>query len=92
MTRIQPGDCVRIPDGRLGRVREVTADGCKVRVRRPSGHSDEFVDLAERDLEITTCPKGWMTPAGYLRYLAGVHAALRERQARSPHVGSDKEG
>lgn len=91
MARIQPGYCVRLPDGRLGRVREVTAGGCKVRVRRPSGRSNTFLDFAESYLEVATCPKGWMSPIGYLRYLTGVHIALRKRQAPPLHAGDAEE-
>jgi hypothetical protein len=35
------------------------------------------------DLRRVDCPKGWMSPAGYLRYLKLTLAKMRQRQARS---------
>jgi hypothetical protein len=78
---IQPGDCVRLRDGRAARVRE-SADGqYKVRVRRTTSKSHQFLTLTRDALERIDCPKGWMSPAGYNRYLAVTLAKLRQRQA-----------
>jgi hypothetical protein len=74
------GDCVRIPDGRTGRVREVTGRRYKVRVRRETSQSHQFVGFAAEDLERVDCPKGWMSPQGYARYLEATLAKMKERE------------
>lgn len=81
------GDCVRIPDGRIGRVREVSRAKCRVRVKRPTSATHQFLMLAAEDLERVDCPKGWMSPAGYVRYLETTLAKMRERQTRSGRSG-----
>ncbi len=63
------GDCVSIPDGRIGRVREVFKGEYRVRVRRTTSATHQFRMFAARDLKRSECPKGWMSPAGYMRYL-----------------------
>jgi hypothetical protein len=73
------GDCVKVPDGRIARVRERVADGYKVRLRRKTGKSHQFLTLARHDLERVDCPKGWMSPEGYNRYLEATLAKMRER-------------
>lgn len=78
---IRQGDCVRIPDGRIARVREKNAGGYRVRVRRTTSNSHQFLVLAPEDVEIVDCPKGWMSRQGYNRYLKATLAKLRERQA-----------
>jgi hypothetical protein len=77
------GDCVRIPDGRIGRVREVSGRKYRVRVRRANSATHQFRMFAAADLKRMDCPKGWMSPEGYARYLAITLAKMRERQARS---------
>ena len=75
------GDCVRIPDGRIGRVREVTGGRYKVRVQRKTSRTHQFIEFAAEDLERVDCPKGWMSPEGYARYLDATLAKMREREA-----------
>lgn len=75
------GDCVRIPDGRIGRVREITGRRYKVRVRRNTSKTHQFVEFAAEDLERVDSPKGWMSPEGYGRYLDSTLAKMKERQA-----------
>ena len=77
------GDCVRIPDGRIGRVREVSKGKYRVRVRRTTSATHQFVMFAAADLRRADCPKGWMSPEGYVRYLKVTLAKMRQRQARS---------
>ena len=77
------GDCVRIPDGRIGRVREVSGGKYRVRVRRATSATHQFLMFASGDLERVDCPKGWMSPEGYVRYLEVTLAKMRQRQARS---------
>jgi hypothetical protein len=75
------GDCVRIPDGRIGRVREATGPHCKVRVRRTTSETHQFLKFIGDDLERVDCPKGWMSPEGYVSYLDTTLAKMREREA-----------
>ena len=75
------GDCVRIPDGRIGRVREVMGTHCRVRVRRTTSETHQFLKFIADDLERVVCPNGWMSPEGYVRYLDTTLAKMREREA-----------
>jgi hypothetical protein len=77
------GDCVRIPDGRIGRVREISGGKYRVRARRATSATHQFLMFAAGDLERVDCPKGWMSPEGYVRYLEVTLAKMRQRQARS---------
>jgi hypothetical protein len=84
---IRVGDCVRIPDGRIGRIREVSGRKYRVRVRRTTGTTHQFLIFAAKDLKRVACPKGWMSPEGYVRYLTATLAKMRQRQARSGKPG-----
>jgi hypothetical protein len=77
--RFQVGDCVRVPDGRIGRVRARAGRKLRVRVRRRTSATHQFLLLAPSELRGVACPKGWMTPAGYRRYLGPTLAKLRAR-------------
>jgi hypothetical protein len=81
------GDCVRIPDGRIGRVREVSSGKCRVRVRRATSATHQFLMFAAGKLTRVDCPKGWMSPAGYVRYLKVTLAKMRQRQANAGKSG-----
>jgi hypothetical protein len=74
------GDCVRVPDGRIGRVRAVEAGGYRVRVQRPTSRTYQFLVLRAGELSRIECPGGWMSPDGYRRYLDATLAKLSERQ------------
>jgi hypothetical protein len=76
------GDCVRVPDGRTGRVREATLGVYRVRVRRATSATHQILTFGAVDLQRVDCPKGWMSPAGYVRYLTITLAKMRRRQAR----------
>jgi hypothetical protein len=52
------GDCVRIPDGRIGRIREISGGKYRVRVRRATSATYQFKTFAAGDLRRVTCPKG----------------------------------
>jgi len=78
---IKPGDCVKIPDGRIGRVRQSSKGKYKIRVRRKTSETHQFLDFSRRDLEPVACPHGWMSPEGYNRYLTKTLAKMRQRQA-----------
>ena len=75
------GDCVRIPDGRIGRVREASGKKWRVRVRRRSSNTHQFLMFTAVQLEPVECPRGWMSSAGYQRYLRVTLATMREREA-----------
>jgi hypothetical protein len=77
------GDCVRIPDGRIGRVRDVSGEKFRVRVRSTTSATHQFLMFAAEDLKRADCPKGWMSPQGYARYLRVTLAKMRQRQAAS---------
>jgi hypothetical protein len=79
---IQAGDCVRVPDGRIGRVRNAVGNAYQVRVRRETNQSHQFLIFAAKDLRQINCPKEWMSPTGYLRYLRVTLAKMRQRQER----------
>jgi len=81
------GDCVRIPDGGIGRVREVSGGKCRVRVRRATSATHQFLMFATGNLKRVDCPKGWMSPEGYVRYLKVTLAKMRPRQAHSGKSG-----
>jgi hypothetical protein len=75
----QEGDCVRLPDGRIGRVRSVSGGQYRVRVRRTTSATHQFLMFVAGDLQRVDCPKGWMSPEGYLRYLNVTLAKMRQR-------------
>ncbi|MER3424163.1 MAG: hypothetical protein C4293_14025, partial [Nitrospiraceae bacterium] len=77
------GDCVRLPDGRIARVRDRTGGKVKVRVRRKTSRTHQFLVVAAGELERIQCPKGWMSPEGYNRYVKTTLAKMRERERRS---------
>ncbi len=78
--KIQPGDCVKIPDGRIARVREYKEDAYRVRVRRKTSNTHQFLLLPKDSLTVVPCPKGWMSPEGYNRYLKATLEKMRLRK------------
>jgi hypothetical protein len=88
--KISPGDgeCVRLPDGRIGRVRGRQGSLIRVRVRRRTSDTHQFVMCPAQTLESVTCPKGWMSPDGYRRYLRVTLRKMRERNRRRGASGS----
>jgi len=86
---IHQGDCVRIPDGRVGRVREEHDGRWRVRVRRKTSKSHQFLMFTPGELERVSCPRGWMSPEGYNRYLSETLANLRARRAARLLPGSE---
>jgi hypothetical protein len=82
-------DCVRVPDGRIGRIRARVGRRLRVRVRRRTSATHQFLLLAPSQLRRIECPKGWMSPAGYRAYLKPTLAKLRARlraRGRAPRV------
>ncbi len=76
------GDCVRVPDGRIGRVRARVALQWRVRVRRTTSASNQFLVLPPSRLRHVPTPKGWMSPAGYRSYLKTTLSKLRARSQK----------
>lgn len=83
---IRFADCVRLPDGRIGRVRELSGDGVLVRVRRKTSQTHQFLRLPPGKLRPIECPVGWMSPQGYARYLRMTLAKMRKRRAPNKKV------
>ena len=81
LDQIEPGDCVQLPDGRVGRVRDRVDDGYRVRVRRVTSKTHQFLVLGARELRRVACPPGWMSPEGYNRYLRVTLEKMRQRRA-----------
>ncbi len=79
---IRVADCVRLPDGRIGRVRAIRGSNVRVRVRRRTSPTHQFVLVRATALRRVECPKGWMSPTGYARYLRITLAKMRARVAR----------
>lgn len=80
---INEGDCVKIPDGRIGRVRAISESRYKVRVRRQTSNTHQFLFFLEKELEWTECPKGWMSPKGYMSYLKVTLSKMKMRLAKN---------
>ena len=80
---IRLADCVRLPDGRIGRVRVVSGDGVWARVRRKTSQTHQFLRLPPGKLRRIDCPDGWMSPQGYARYLRVTLAKMRQRRAQN---------
>ncbi len=78
---IRNGDCVKIPDGRIARVRGKFSGQYRVRVRRETSATHQFLTLPAAQLQRVDCPPGWMSPAGYNRYLRITLAKMRRRRA-----------
>lgn len=82
MMSIQKGDCVKIPDGRIGRVRDIVEDEYKIRVRRKTSQTHQFLKFKSADLTVIQCPKGWMRPEAYNRYLEITLAKMKIRNSK----------
>lgn len=78
---IRVADCVRLPDGRVGRVRARSSGEVLIRVRRKTSPTHQFLRLPAGKLRRMDCPEGWMRPQGYARYLRVTLAKMRKRRA-----------
>jgi hypothetical protein len=79
MAVLQRGECVRLSDGRPGRVRGKLGTKYRVRVRREGKKGDEVLLLSARELQKIDPPAGWMSPEGYNRRVAAVRRAAGKR-------------
>jgi hypothetical protein len=76
---IKAGDCVRLLDGRIGRVRNSQKNGYRVRVARKNSNSHQLLWLTEEEITKIQCPDGWMSPEGYNRYIRKTLAKMKQR-------------
>ena len=67
-----------IQDGRIARVRDISKDGYRVRVRRKNSKNHQFLKFADQFSKVQ-CPKGWMSPEGDNRYLKVTLAKMKKR-------------
>ena len=68
-----------IQDGRIARVRDISKDGYRVRVRRKNSKNHQFLKFAKDQFTKVQCPKGWMSPEDYNRYLIVTLAKMKKR-------------
>lgn len=84
---IKSGDCVKIPDGRLGRARTYENHKWKVRVRRKQNShkkspSYQFLYFPSSKLKIINCPSGWMSRKGYNNYVKITLSKMKKRLSK----------
>lgn len=77
--QILMGDCVEIPDGRIGRVRDKVDGRFKIRVRRKTSDTHQFLIFEKNQLKKVACPPGWMSREGYNRYLKVTLEKMKKR-------------
>jgi len=80
--RFAVGDCVRVPDGRIGRVRALEKGAYRIRLQRRTSKTHQFLNFRAGELTRVACPKGWMSADGYRRYLKPTLTKLKQRQRR----------
>ncbi len=80
---IKAGICVRIPDGRVGRVRNFEGSQWRVRVQRVHSNSHQFLYFKASQLKTISCPKGWMSVQGYNNYLKVTLAKMKKRSRKN---------
>jgi hypothetical protein len=61
-------------------VRDRVGRKWRVRVRRRTSATHQFLLLAAGEIRKVACPPGWMSPDGYRRYLTATLAKQRARQ------------
>jgi hypothetical protein len=74
---ISSGDCVRIPDGRIRR--DIIKKEYLVRVRRKNTKNHQFLKFIIEEVTKVQCPKCWMSPEGYNRYLKETLSKMNKR-------------
>jgi hypothetical protein len=78
--KIKQGDCVKIPDGRYGRVRDYSNGKWRVRVKRKTSNSHQFMYYKSSQLRVVSCPKGWMSIKGYNSYVRKTLSKMKRRR------------
>lgn len=76
---ISSGDCVRIPDGRIARVRDISKNEYRLRVRRKNSKNHQFLQFTKGELTKVQCPKGWMSAKGYNSYVKKTLTKMKKR-------------
>jgi hypothetical protein len=76
---VRLGDCVKIPDGRIGRVRAKEGNQWEIRVKRDTSDTHKFILFKASELKVVPCPKGWMSREGYNNYLRITLKKMHER-------------
>lgn len=77
---IKPGSCVKIPDGRIGRTRNKEQQGkWRVRVKRKTSDTRQFLYFNSSELKVIDCPQGWMSVKGYNSYLKQTLTKMKKR-------------
>jgi hypothetical protein len=79
---IKVGDCVKIPDGRIGRVRAKKGTLWEVRVKRETSETHKFILYKSSELKVIDCPAGWMSRDGYNNYLKKTLKKMSKRLGR----------
>lgn len=80
---IKPGSCVKLPDGRIGRIRDKNKYGeWRVRVKRKTSNTHQFLYFKPKQLKIIPCPVGWMSVEGYNRYLRKTLAKMNKKYTK----------
>jgi acetolactate synthase small subunit len=74
---INSGDCVKIPDGRIAR--DISQNEYIVRVRRKESKYHQFLKFSKRELTKVQCPRGWMVPEDYNRYVEKTLMKMKKR-------------
>ena len=49
---MQNGDCVKNPDGRIGRIRDIKSEKVRVRVMRATSHTHQFLWFGKYQLKV----------------------------------------
>jgi len=80
---ISQGICVKIPDGRIGRVREFDKQKkkWKVRVKRSTSNTHQFLYFTKVELTVVSCPSGWMSVDGYNNYVKITLQKMKQRSS-----------
>src|SRR3982750_3615077 len=86
--RFEVGDCVQVPDGRVGRVRALEGHAYRIRVQRRTSKTHQFLRLRAGEMTGVACPPGWMSPDGYRRYLKLTLAKQRARARAKRQPGT----
>jgi hypothetical protein len=76
------GDCVKIPDGRIGRVRAKKGTLWEIRVKRITSDTHMFILYKSSELKVVDCPIGWMSRNGYNNYLKKTLKKMSKRLGR----------
>lgn len=79
MTSLGPGVCVKLPDKRIGRIRDKVNKLWRVRVKRTTSETHQFLYFKSKDLKIVPTPKGWMSVSGYNNYVKKTIAKMKKR-------------